>query len=154
MAIREILMLGDERLYEASEVIRDKEKIQQVAADLRDTMAHFVEEKGFGRAIAAPQIGEAVRMIYMNMEGKETVFVNPEIVHKSQETFWMWDDCMSYPGLEVHLLRHGSITVTYEDLEGKPHEETFTGDKSELFQHELSCPSFTSASVYVTMDGS
>jgi peptide deformylase len=138
MAIRKIRLLGDPLLYERCRPLGldEREKTNQVAGDLRDTMAKFVAEHGFGRAMAAPQIGESVRMIYFKVEGKETVFVNPRIEFPDDEQFEMWDDCMSFPGLEVRLLRYKVCRVTYLDLRGKERRASFEGDLSELFQHE------------------
>lgn len=138
MAVREILLLGNERLYAISKEFKesDKDKIIQVYEDLKDTMIEFRRLYGFGRAIAAPQIDEAYRMIYMNVEGKETVFVNPVIQFPDEEQFELWDDCMSFPGLEVRLVRHKRCRVIYKDLKWNECVLEFEGDLSELFQHE------------------
>lgn len=138
MAIREILLLGNEILYKPSVPLeaKDREKALQVAKDLEDTLLDFRKKVGFGRAVAAPQIGESVRMIYMNLDGKVTVFVNPVIHFPDDETFELWDDCMSFPGLHVYVRRHKKCQVHYLDLAFQPHEIAFEGDLAELFQHE------------------
>ncbi len=138
MAVREILLLGNEILYKPSVLLeeRDKEKANQVAKDLEDTLLDFRSRVGFGRAVAAPQIGELVRMIYMNLNGEVTVFVNPVIHFPDSETFELWDDCMSFPGLHVYFKRHKKCQVQYVDLAFNPQEITFEGDLAELFQHE------------------
>lgn len=61
MPIRPILKLGDPRLHEVSTPVTDAERpdMQPIAQDLFDTMAAFVAERGWGRAIAAPQIGSS-----------------------------------------------------------------------------------------------
>ena len=139
MAKREILILGNEKLYEVSRAlfIDAREEAKRVAEDLEDTLDAFRMEKGFGRAIAAPQIGASVRMIFMKLDGLTRVFVNPCMEVLDRETFELWDDCMSLPGLEVRVLRYRSIRVTYRDLDWKIQSEIFEGDLSELFQHEF-----------------
>lgn len=138
MAIREILLLGNNALYQVSEPLTEnqKEKAIQVVKDLEDTLLNFRQQFGFGRAIAAPQIGENVRILYMNLQGAVTVFVNPVIAFDHQETFELWDDCMSFPGLEVLVDRYKSCRVQFLDLSFKPQSIIFEGDLAELFQHE------------------
>lgn len=137
MAIRDILLLGNEDLYSISREIspRQLEKAKQVAADLHDTMFHFKEKYRFGRAIAAPQIGEFWRIIYMNWANCPHVLVNPRLQF-GEEQFEVWDDCMSFPGLEVKLNRYKKTTVVYKDLQWEDCALEFEDDLSELIQHE------------------
>ena len=69
MAVREILLLGNERLYEVCKEVSQDEIVtaKQIVEDLHDTMMNFREKYGFGRAIAAPQIDKAYRIIYMRL---------------------------------------------------------------------------------------
>jgi peptide deformylase len=101
MAVREILLLGNEALYNVSrEVTVDMDTRRQVVNNLHDTIVNFRERYGFGRAIAAPQIGEFLRIIYMNIDNKSYALINPRLEFGKEE-FQVWDDCMSFPGLEV-----------------------------------------------------
>jgi peptide deformylase len=136
---REILIMGNEKLYEISRPLSmdELDQAKRVAGDLGDTLDAFRAQKGFGRAIAAPQIGDLVRVIYMKLDGEETVFVNPCMEVVNEETFELWDDCMSLPGLEVRVARYKSIRVTYRDLDWAIQTEVFQGDLAELFQHEF-----------------
>ena len=65
MAIRDILLLGNPKLYEVSEAIieDDMKDLPAVVADLHDTLNAFRKKYGAGRAIAACQIGFAKRLI-------------------------------------------------------------------------------------------
>ncbi|TCO70181.1 peptide deformylase [Marinisporobacter balticus] len=138
MAIREILLLGNENLYKiAKEIAKEEiEKAKAVVEDLHNTMMHFREKYGFGRAIAAPQINELYRVIYMNFDGKSIAFINPKLEAIGDEKFVMWDDCMSYPGVEVKLYRYKKVRVYYKDLEWNDCVVEFEGDLAELIQHE------------------
>ncbi len=138
MALREILLLGNENLYNTSKEVSEREldKAKQIVKDLQDTMIHFREKYGFGRAIASPQIGELYRIIYMNIEGKETAFINPRLEFMEDKKFEMWDDCMSFPGLEVRLERYKKCRVYYKDLNWKDCLLELEGDLAELIQHE------------------
>lgn len=135
--ISDLLLLGNPLLYEKSEDILESEMhlVSGWTADLHNVMEEIRAKYNFGRAIAAPQLGIMKRLIYMNiLEPK--VFINPEIVLYSDEKFELWDDCMSFPNLLVYLERHKSISIKYRDENWKLQEETFSGDLSELFQHE------------------
>jgi peptide deformylase len=138
MAVREILLLGDPRLYEVCAPVRRDEidAIGGVAADLHDTMMAFRERHGVGRAIAAPQIGVMKRIVYMNIDGDATVFVNPVLDGLSGDMIELWDDCMSFPDLLVRVRRHRSCRIHFRDPAWEERELSLEGDLSELLQHE------------------
>lgn len=138
MAVREILLLGNEKLYEVCKEVSKDEigKAKQIVEDLHDTMMNFREKYGFGRAIAAPQINELYRIIYMNFDNNSIAFINPRLEFFESEKFEMWDDCMSYPGLEVKLYRYKKCRVYYKDLDWTDCSIEFEGDLAELIQHE------------------
>lgn len=137
MAVREILLLGDPRLYEVCSPVAPEERatLQPVVDDLHDTMMDFRRRYGAGRAIAAPQIGVMKRLVYMHVD-RPVVFVNPVLDEWSDERMTLWDDCMSFPDLLVRLERHRRCRITYEDLEGQPHTWVLEDALSELLQHE------------------
>ncbi|CAH2212651.1 peptide deformylase [Tepidibacter aestuarii] len=138
MAIKEILLLGNKNLYEICKEVSKNEidKAEEIVKDLHDTMMDFREKYGFGRAIAAPQINELYRIIYMNFDSKSIALINPRLEFIDDEKFEMWDDCMSYPGLEVKLYRYKKCKVYYKDLNWNDCILEPTGDLSELIQHE------------------
>jgi peptide deformylase len=137
MAVREILLLGNAVLYEvARPVLRnDLDKARQVVDDLHDTMLSFRKKYGFGRGIAAPQIGELLRIIYMNFDGQSFALLNPRLEF-GEEQFALWDDCMSFPGLEVRLNRFRKCKIYYRDLQWNDCVLEFADDLAELIQHE------------------
>lgn len=98
----------------------------------------FRKKHGFGRAISAPQIGHSRRMIACNLGNGVFYVINPEITHKSHDTFTMWDDCMSLPSLMVKVSRHKSISMKYQNGDGETIEwKHMDQASSELFQHEI-----------------
>ena len=138
--VREVLVLGDPILRRRSEPIADitEQALRAEKQDLKEALERFRREHGFGRGIAAPQIGIAKRMIALNLGKGTFVIANPEIVRKSEETFAMWDDCMSFPDLLVRVRRHESIDVRYMDEDGVAREWTdIDRARSELLQHEI-----------------
>jgi peptide deformylase len=137
MAIREILLLGNPRLYEMCEPIRREElhTLDPIIEDLHDTMIHFRKQHGAGRAIAAPQIGVARRLVYMNIK-EPIIFINPILDQKSPEMNEVWDDCMCFPDLLVKVQRRRQCRITYSDMGWKECSILLEGALSELLQHE------------------
>lgn len=137
MAVREILLLGNEKLYsKSSEVGRDEVyKIRLVVEDLHDTLMDFRKRYNAGRAIAAPQIDVFKRLIYMNID-KPVIFINPRMEYIGDDKFELWDDCMSFPGLKVRVLRYRRCRLCYRDLNWNECVMDVTDDLAELLQHE------------------
>lgn len=135
--LSDLLLLGDPRLYEICTPIVPEEKslVPGWVADLHNVMQEVRATYGFGRAIAAPQLGIMKRLIYMNID-KPVVFINPELVNLSDELFELWDDCMSFPNLLVKVKRHQSLTIKYLDEYWQPKEWAMKDSLSELLQHE------------------
>ena len=137
MSVRKILLLGNPKLYEVSENVKKEElnKIQNIVQDLHDTMMDFRQKYGAGRAIAAPQIGEMKRLIYMNIDNP-IVFINPKMTFKDNEMMELWDDCMSFPNLLVKVKRYKNCVIEYLDMNWEKQSMKLEGDLSELLQHE------------------
>lgn len=137
MPVREILLLGNPRLHDISREVTREESggLADIIRDLHDTMLDFRERHGLGRAIAAPQIGVARRIVYMNA-GDPVVFVNPRLIPLGPEKMEVWDDCMSFPGLLVRVLRHRACRIEYLDQDWNERSMDLEGDLSELLQHE------------------
>jgi peptide deformylase len=111
-------------------------EIVALIADLRDTLRHWRETTTYGRGIAAPQIGELRRVVFMNID-RPWPLINPEIVRASEETMVVWDACLSFLSIFFQVRRHCWVDVRYQDLDGAWHEVHAEGDLSELLQHEI-----------------
>lgn len=137
MAVKDILLLGDPRLHEVCVAYGESDlaHIKEVVADLHDTISAFRQRHGFGRAIAAPQIGELGRLVYMHID-RPVALINPVISQPCDEKLLLWDDCMSFPDLLVKVARHQSCTITFRDLDWQEQTWRLEGDLSELLQHE------------------
>jgi peptide deformylase len=139
MAVKEILLLGNPKLYEVCQPIlqNDLEEVQKAVEDLHDTLIDFRKKNNAGRAIAAPQIGFMKRLVYMNIDNKPIVFINPVIDILSADMFEVWDDCMSFPDILVKVKRHKKCHVTFRDPNWKFQSSNFENSLSELIQHEV-----------------
>ena len=126
-------------LWELSREIADpaSAEVRGVLADLRDTLHDFQRREGFGRGISAVQIAEPIRLIYIEIGGRQYSVLNPRLVAQGGGKLLVWDDCFSFPELRVRLVRSAHVRVDYLDEAGAPQTVETDGDFSELLQHEL-----------------
>lgn len=136
----EILQLGDARLRWPSKAVPDARAagVRVLLARMHDVLAGFRAQRGFGRAIAAPQLGRRLRLVAFDLGRGPRALVNPRIVAKSAATFTLWDDCLCFPDLLVRVRRARSISLEFEDEGGRAQKwNDLAPAESELFQHEL-----------------
>lgn len=135
-----VLLLGDPRLKIASAPVEDPldPRFQAESRRLQEALEAFRAAHGFGRGIAAPQIGIPRRFIAINLGSGTRILINPGITWSSPETFTLWDDCMCFPDLLVKVRRHASISITFLDDRGNAAAwENLPCAEAELLQHEI-----------------
>ena len=142
MPIRPILQLGDPVLRQRAIPVADPTApaIRDLVGDLADTLAHWRSVTGYGRGIAAPQIGVLQRVIFLKLPGAEPwPLINPEIIEHSDQKIVVWDACLSFLSIFMQVERHRLVTVRYQNLEGKTLEIDAGDDRNlaELLQHEI-----------------
>ena len=142
MAVRTVRQLGDPVLREECEAVKDASapEIRALVEDLSDTLAFWRKTTGYGRGIAAPQIGVLQRVIFLRLPGEDPwPLVNPKIIERSADRIVVWDACLSFLSIFMEVERNRDITVQYQDLEGETHEVQAgeLRDLSELLQHEI-----------------
>jgi peptide deformylase len=142
MPIRPILQLGDPLLRQKAIAVQNPtaREIEDLMQDLADTLAHWRAATGYGRGIAAPQLGELQRVIFLQLPGAEPwPLINPEIIKSSAERIIVWDACLSFLSIFMQVERHREITVRYQNPKGDS-LEIEAGEQSnlsELLQHEI-----------------
>ena len=137
---RTILLLGNPRLRESCAEIADFRDpgLPGEIADLQETLDGFRRSRGFGRGLAAPQVGINKRIIALNLGQGTFAIFNPRITARSGETFSLWDDCLSFPDLLVRVRRHRSVSLAYQDESGaERRREGLDQAEAELLQHEI-----------------
>ena len=139
MALREVLQYPDPRLKRMSEPIEKiTDEIRELAQDMLEVM---YDEPGIG--LAAPQIGEGIRLIVLDTEWTDEdaersplVLVNPEIVERAGEVVWN-EGCLSVPDFNADVTRATEVTVRGTDLEGNEYVEQADELRAVCFQHEI-----------------
>ena len=142
MPVKKILQLGDPILRQKAVAVEDPtaREIHDLIGDLADTLAHWRSATGYGRGIAAPQLGVLQRVIFLQLPGAEPwPLINPEIIERSAETIVVWDACLSFLSIFMQVERHRQITVRYQNLNGETLDVEAGEDRnlSELLQHEI-----------------
>ncbi|GAB1235139.1 peptide deformylase [Ferrigenium sp. UT5] len=143
MALREVLRMGDPRLWQRSEPVTHfgSRALQELLADMRDTMR---EHKGVG--LAAPQIGVLLRVVIFGAEHNprypeaeavpDTVLINPVLTPLSDEMEEGWEGCLSVPGLRGRVPRHAHLRYQGRDPYGALIDRTVSGFHARVVQHE------------------
>lgn len=138
-----VVQLGSERLRQKSKEISSDEDLQKQI----DIMAPILYETN-GLGLAAPQVAEVPnnRLVLYNKELKRTreqgdfslgVMINPEIIWKSDKEQEYEESCLSIVGISAKVKSPEKLTVRYQDLERKMHEESFDELGAVLMNHEI-----------------
>jgi len=142
MSLKPVLQLGNPILRKKAAAAEDPTapEIEDLLRDLADTLAHWRAKTGYGRGIAAPQLGELKRAIFLQLPGANPwPLINPEILERSEEKIVVWDACLSFLSIFMQVERHREITVRYQNLSGEICDFKAGDDRnlSELLQHEI-----------------
>ncbi len=139
MALRPVLQFPDPRLKRVCEPVGQvTDALRELAAEMIDVM---YDEPGIG--LAAPQVGEAIRLVVMDTEWTEEgndrdprVIVNPEILEREGTVTWT-EGCLSVPDFQAEVERASRVTVRYTDLDGQEFVEECEELRAVCFQHEI-----------------
>jgi peptide deformylase len=115
-------------------VKRIDRSFHKLVKEMFDTM---YEEQGVG--LAAPQVGEGLRMCVVNCTGDsddELVLVNPVIVESSGEAT-SEEGCLSVPGVRTNVSRPARVKVRAYDAAGHELELDADGLEARALQHEI-----------------
>ncbi|MCD6042663.1 MAG: def 1, partial [Burkholderiales bacterium] len=145
MAVLRIAKMGNPILLRKAEPVEDPAapEIRRLAQDMQDT----IEDIG-ASGIAAPQVFVSKRVVVYRIIAARippgsglvprpwTVMVNPVITPKTETKTPVWERCLSVPGLHGKVPRYMSISITYQDLNGKSVTHEATSSWAALLQHE------------------
>lgn len=105
----------------------------------RMSEAMHAEEDGV--ALAAPQIGESLRIFLVNgkvfKKQKDMIFINPVLIKLSKKKVMMEEGCLSIRWLYGEVLRSDKATVKAHGMDGKIFQMGASGLLAQVFQHEI-----------------
>ena len=144
MAVRRIMRMGHPVLRTVARALTPAELLAPAMSGFITDMTDTLHDYG-GIGLAAPQIGESVRLLLLEIPGGTnrygelrsmplTVYANPEITIVDATTAGYWEGCLSVPGLRGFVERPQHLRVRYWDLAAMPHEIELLG-----FQATASC---------------
>ena len=129
-----IIFYPDPRLRKTSDTVT---VFDQSLKDLATRMLELMRTaRGVG--LAAPQVGENVRMFVMNPtgeEGDDRIYVNPVLADAEGEEEGE-EGCLSLPGINAKVWRSKTLKMQAQDLAGNRIEETADGYIARIWQHE------------------
>jgi peptide deformylase len=140
--IRPILPYGDVILRKATaEVFPDFPNLPGLISDMYETMY-----AASGVGLAAPQIGESIRLFIVDGSGFEEdepgmrnfkqVFINPVILEEEGEEWAFNEGCLSIPGVREDVVRKSRVLLEFQDEKFEFHEAWFDGMSARIIQHE------------------
>ena len=138
MTILPILLWPDPRLQTACTPVGEiTQDIERLAQDMLETMYDAP-----GRDLAAPQVGEMLRMFVMDATWKDgkpdpLVFINPVIQSKSSERISQAEGCLSIPGIMAEISRPAQVQVAWTGVTGGRYVQVFDGFAAACVQHEM-----------------
>ncbi len=138
MPVLKILTLPDPRLKKQSSQVK---KIDDAILRLLDDMAQTMYDAP-GVGLAAPQVGENIRVIVVDIEHSEQgdtnliELINPEITQSEGKASGE-EACLSIPGFTAEVKRKSNITVEGLNRDGKKIRIEATELLSRVFQHEI-----------------
>ena len=138
MTIKPLIILPDPILHQVSDPVeRIDDALRAFADDMLETM---YDAPGIG--LAAIQVGVPRRMLVIDLAKEDEpknplVFVNPQILATSDEPSLYEEGCLSIPEYYAEVERPASLTVRYQDLDGKTQELEADGLLATCLQHEI-----------------
>lgn len=133
--IPEIRYAGHPILREPTSTVSFQDGLA-IAQRLEGTLLKYRKITGWGRGLAAPQIGEDKSVFITYIDNKIEIFINPKIAEKSDKTNFYKELCMSAGILAADVERPEWIILEWIDENNTQHSEKFDGFRARLYQHE------------------
>jgi len=134
--IKNILKEPNTDLRLKSKSVKEKDistdEFQLLIDDMIKTM-----QANDGIGLAAPQVGERIRLIIVQTKKGPAAFVNPKISGRSLLHAQSEEGCLSIPGIYGLVKRKRRVTVKALDRHGKKVKLRLGGMEAIIFQHEI-----------------
>jgi peptide deformylase len=101
----------------------------------QDMLATMRDNEGVG--LAATQVGRLKRVFVAAIEDDEYVIVNPVLTDISETTETATEGCLSIPGIQVDVERPTAVTISGQDVSGRPLQIEASDLLARVLQHEV-----------------
>jgi len=128
----------------SEEITPDYPELQQLIADMFDTMYHAE-----GCGLAAPQIGRNIRVAVIDgapfadeknpddmLRTFKKILINPVILERSGVELPDSEGCLTFPKIRESVKRPWKVKIEYMDENFQPHCEEYEGTAARIIQHE------------------
>jgi peptide deformylase len=142
MSLLPVVRIGDPVLRDIAARVIDPAD-PAIAALARSMVETMIDEPGVG--LAAPQVGQSVRLIVMRLIAERgaadeplrtMALVNPELEPIGDEIELGWEGCLSVPELRGVVPRYKHIGYRGWLTDGTRVEGEFSGFQARILQHE------------------
>ncbi|WP_298302090.1 peptide deformylase [Flavobacterium sp.] len=131
-----------------ADISKDYPNLNEFIANMYDTMYN-----AYGVGLAAPQVGEAVRLFVIDTEpfsdsedlskeeqeqlkGFKQTFINAKMLKEEGEEWGFNEGCLSIPDVREDVYRNEKITIEYFDENFNKKTEVYDGLIARVIQHE------------------
>ncbi len=102
-----------------------------------EALIEFFSRGSLYKGLAAPQVGQAVRLIVCGIYGRMHVLINPEIIGR-QGTYASEEYCLSLPEYASRIIaRPNDLKVKYQRLDNTKATLIANGSAAALLAHEI-----------------
>ncbi|WP_298121472.1 peptide deformylase [Flavobacterium sp.] len=131
-----------------ADISKDYPNLNEFIANMYDTMYN-----AYGVGLAAPQVGEAVRLFVIDTEpfsdsedlskeeqeqlkGFKQTFINAKMLKEEGDEWGFNEGCLSIPDVREDVYRNEKITIEYFDENFNKKTEVYDGLIARVIQHE------------------
>lgn len=149
MQVLERTEFGNPVLRRRASTLSEAEVRSEAVQALIKDMRHTLKEKKLGVGIAAPQVGENLRLSVIYIRPSKTrpdlpkekwaelVIINPKITKTFGNKKQLWEGCISLPEVFAKVPRYKKLELQYLDEKGTSQTKVFDGLLAHVIQHEV-----------------
>ncbi len=147
--MKAIVQEGEPVLRKTAKVVGDEFFGSEKLARLLKDMEEALDKEEDGVALAAPQIGESLRIFIVRKDrtiappkegawpAEVEVYINPEIIKRSRKKQQADEGCLSVRGMYGKTKRHERATIRAHRPDGSRFERGAGGLLAQIFEHEV-----------------
>ncbi len=139
MAVLPIVELGNPLLRQPSAAVADptSAEVRRIFEHMHDTLDDYRSRTGYGRALAAPQLGFLQRLVLVKTSDVTLELVNPRFERWGREEDLRYESCFSFPGLWGLVQRPVAVVVAAWLPDGSERRIEADGSLARILQHEI-----------------